>query len=440
MKKTPVLLAILLLAVLAWPVWGQDSSDPVQDDFPYLAQLYQHLHSHPELSGQEKETAQRVAEKLRTAGFSVTEKVGTYGVVGVYRNGPGPTVMVRADFDALPITEETGLPYASKVKGKIMVGPNLQDTGIFHGCGHDMHTTIMIGTARFLMRNKDKWHGTLVMVGQPAEEDTTGALSMIKDGLFTRFPRPDFIIGLHVLPFPAGYVGYHEGYWFAGDTTMDVTIRGVGGNSHRPQDCKDPVVIAAQTIMALQTIVSREIDPADPAVLSVCPIRGGISPSTIPEEVFMSVDIRAFKEEVRQKIMSSVRRITSNIAQAAGVPDDLMPIVKETMYSPPLYNDPALTRRVKGVLETTFGQQATFDMPPIMGTEDFARFGLEKPAIPICFFGIGSVNPQVFQDAVKAGQTVPGLHNPRFAPELEPTLKTGLKAMSAVILDLYQGR
>lgn len=436
MKKAIIFLA-LMFVIIAHPVQGQDLFDPAKDDYNYLESLYKYLHSHPELSGQEKNTSIRVAEELKKAGFRVTENVGNYGVVGVFENGKGPTILVRADMDALPITEETGLPYASKVKGRYRIGNEEVEVGVFHGCGHDMHTTIMIGTARFLMRNKDKWSGTLIMIGQPAEENTTGARAMIKDGLFTRFPRPDNIIGLHAFPMPSGTVGYRAGYWFAGDTNMDITIRGIGGNSHRPQDCKDPVVIAANTILALQTIISREIDTNEQAVLGVSPVRGGISPWTIPEEVFMSIDIRTFKEDIRQKMISSVKRITENIARAAGVPQDLMPVIKETSYSPPLYNDPELTRKVVGTLQKTLDDKSVVEMPLIMGTEDFGVYGTTEPRIPISFFSVGSVNPKVFEETIKAGKMLPGLHNPKFAPEIEPTIKTGVKAMSAVVLDLF---
>ena len=435
-----LVLALLFLTPLPGTSLGDDFSDFMEKDYAYLEKFYKDIHSHPELSEREKETSRKIAEELRKTGFNVTENVGGYGVVGVFENGEGPTIMVRTDMDALPITEKTGVEYASKVTDKYQVGDEIVDVGVFHGCGHDMHMTIFTGTAHYLMRNKDKWKGTLIMIGQPAEENCVGARAMIKDGLFKRFPRPDYIFGLHVMPFPTGLVGSHEGYWFAGDVDLDLIVRGSGGNSHRPQDCKDPVIVSAEIISALQTIVSREIDPLEPAVLTVSVIRGGVSAWTIPEEVYMAVDIRAFKDEIKDKIVKSVKRVSENIARAAGIPEDRMPIIKKTTDVLPLYNDPELTREVIGIFEKTFGDENVIEIPLIMGTEDFASYGLAKPKIPICFFGVGCVNPRIFEKAMKRGKNVPGLHNPAFYPEIEPTVKTGVRAMTSVVLNMFAGK
>lgn len=430
-------LSVLFLAATSRISSGDDLGDFVDKDYSYLEAFYKDLHSHPELYEKEINTSKKVAAELKKAGFDVTEGIGGYGVVGVCKNGDGPTVMVRADMDALPITEETGLDYASKVTDKYKVGEDIIDVGVFHGCGHDMHSTILTGTARYLMSNKDKWKGTLVMIGQPAEENCVGARAMIKDGLFKKFPKPDCIFGLHIMPFPFGAVGTRGGYWFAGNVDLDVTVRGTGGNAHRPQDCKDPIVTSAQIVTALQSIVSREIDPNEPAVLTVSVIRGGVSPWTIPEEVFMTVDIRTFKDEIKDKMVASVRRISENIARAYDIPEDRMPIIKTTTDVPPLYNDPDLTVEVTDVLKKTFGDDLVIELPLIMGTEDFASYGLTDPKIPICFFGIGCLDPEKFEKAMEAGKTVPGLHNPVFYPEIEPTVKTGVRAMTSVVLDMF---
>jgi len=437
MRKIALLVSVLILCIFSIAAKENNSASP-ESDYPYLLKLYKHLHSHPELCNQEKGTSKRIADELEKLGFEVTRNVGGYGVVGVFRNGKGPTVMIRTDMDALPITEETGLSYASKAKGKYKIGDQDQEVGVMHACGHDMHMTVFVGTARQLMRRKGKWHGTLVMIGQPAEEPCTGAKAMIDDGLFTRFPRPDCILGLHVMPFPTGLVGCRKGYWFASETSLDVIIHGIGGSAHTPQMTKDPVIIAAQIVTALQTIVSREVDPQEPAVVTVGAIHGGVDAYTIPEKVLMKVDIRAFPEELRKKMINSVKRIVEETAKAFGVPETLLPTAKQVLYAPPLYNDPELTKQVVGVLEKTLGKDSVIKLPLIMGAEDFARYGTVEPKIPTCFFGIGAVNPEFFEKTVKKGESVPGLHNPRFAPDPESTIKTGVTTMFSVVLDLFR--
>ena len=322
-----------------------------------LIETYKRLHAQPELSHREEKTAAFFAGELRALGYSVTERVGKferpewagYGVVGVMKNGPGPTVLLRTELDALPVDEKTGLPYASKVKSKNDAG---QDVSVMHACGHDLHITSLLGTAKQLANLKSQWSGTLVIIGQPAEETIDGARAMLRDGLYTRFPKPDFIIALHDQPdFAAGTVGYIPGYALASSTSVDIKIRGIGGHGSKPEGAKDPIVVAAQVIVALQTIVSRENSPLDPAVVTVGSIHGGTRPNIIPDEVNLQLTVRAYKEEVRRNVLASIERITKGIALAGGIPDDRAPIVtvSGTEVTTATYNDPALTERLKEV-------------------------------------------------------------------------------------------
>jgi hippurate hydrolase len=395
-----------------------------------LEALYIHLHRNPELSLEEKETARRIAEELRAAGFEVTTGVGGHGVVGVLRNGAGPTVMVRTDFDALPVTEKTGLPYASTVRTRDAQG---REVGVMHACGHDMHMTVFVGTARLLARLKDRWRGTLVMIGQPAEELGVGAAAMLKDGLFSRFPRPDYALALHVdAELEAGKIGYREGFVFANVDSLDITIYGVGGHGAYPHLSKDPIVLAAQVILGLQTIVSREIRPLDPAVVTVGSIHGGTKHNIIPEQVDLQLTVRSFSDETRERILSSIRRITVETARAAGVPPDREPSVKldSERFTPATYNDPALVRRLVPVWKRELGEDNVVERDPEMGGEDFSRYGRVEPKIPIVMFRLGVVDPP------RMAQPKPSLHSPLFWPALHPTIETGVRAMTAAVLEL----
>lgn len=407
----------------------------VDGHYAHLLSLYQHLHRHPELSFFEEKTAARVAQELREAGFTVTEKVGGHGVVAVLKNGDGPTILVRADLDGLPVKEQTGLPYASQTVTKDAAG---NDVPTMHACGHDIHMTCLVGTARVLAALKDKWRGALVMIGQPAEERGGGAQAMIEAGLFTRFPRPEKCVALHVsADLPAGSIGYTEGFALANVDSMDITIRGLGGHGAYPHTTKDPIVLAAQTILALQTIVSREVAPIEPAVVTVGSIHGGTKHNIIPDEVHLQLTLRSYTDEVRQQLIDSIKRLTRGLAEAAGLPEEKMPIVKlGNEFTPATYNDPELTRRVVKVAGAWLGEGNVIPRKPQMGGEDFGRYGRTGHKIPICIFWLGAVNPESVKESLKTGKSLPSLHSPFFAPVPEPTIKTGVTTMTAVVLDL----
>ncbi len=408
----------------------------VDREYPGLFELYQHLHAHPELSGQEEQTAARLAEELRRAGCEVSPRIGGHGVVAVLRNGAGPTVLVRADMDALPVKEQTGLPYASTVVTRDDEG---REVAAMHACGHDAHMTSLVGAARVLKQLSPRWQGTLVLIGQPAEERLGGARRMLADGLFTRFPRPDYCLALHVSPdIPAGSVGCTEGYALANVDSVDITVRGVGGHGAFPQKAKDPIVLAAQIVLALQTIVSREVTPGDPAVVTVGAIQGGTKHNIIPDEVRLQLTLRSYTDEVRRQTLESVRRITRGLAVAAGMPEDRMPVVRGggDDFTPATYNDPKLTQRLAGAWQSWFSAANVVPRKPVMGGEDFGEYGRTAGKIPICIFWVGAVAPEAFKGTGGAAAPPPSLHSPLFAPLPEPTLKTGVTAMSAAVLEL----
>ena len=407
----------------------------VAQEYPSLFELYKHLHSHPELSFQEVQSAVRVADELRKAGCEVTPGVGKHGVVGVLRNGAGPTVLLRADMDALPVKEQTGLPYASTVTAKDAQG---KEVPVMHACGHDIHMTWLVGTARVLGQIKDQWRGTLVFIGQPAEETVGGAIGMLGDGLFQRFPRPDFGFALHDdAELAAGTVGYAPGYSGANVDSVDITVHGVGGHGAYPHKTKDPVVLAAQIVLALQTIASREVQPGEPVVVTVGSIHGGTRRNIIPDEVRLQLTVRSYKEEVRQQTLAAIKRIARGQALAAGIPEDRLPEVKLTdEITPALYNDPKLTERLVGGLTAWFGENNLIRKPPSMGGEDFSEFGRTEPKVPICMLNIGGVNPEALKESQRTGQPLPSLHSPLWAPVPEPTIKAGVTAMTAAALEL----
>lgn len=415
----------------------------IDSEITGLLEIYKYLHAHPELSYQEKETAAYLADQLRDLGFEVTEMVGEYGVesltsyglVAVMENGNGPTVMVRTDLDALPVTETTGLPYASQVRVKSESGA---ETGVMHACGHDMHMTSFLGTARTLTQVKDSWAGTLVMIGQPAEERGAGALAMLNDGLYERFPRPDFVIGLHVHEaLEAGKVGVRSGFALASVDSVDLTIHGVGGHGAYPHKTIDPVVISAQTIMALQTIVSRSVSPLDSAVVTVGSIHGGTKHNIIPNDVHLQLTVRSYKQEVRSMVLDSIRRIARGTAQAAGVPSELLPVVEisEHEYTPATYNAPDLTARLAAVFEEAIGAENVVTVEPVMGGEDFSRYRLDDE-IPSLIFWLGIQDPAKMEQAARQGKRMPPLHSSDLAPFPEPALRTGIRATTAAVLDL----
>ena len=445
MRTVSLLWWALLVTPLAWGV-DRTLDELAAQQSARLVPLYEKIHAAPELSHHEKETSALLARELRAAGYEVTEHVGQYtdprlqgyGVVAVLRNGSGPTVLVRADMDALPVEEQTQAPYASHVR-------SLDDSGtevpVMHACGHDIHTTVLMGTARLLASLKSRWQGTLVLIGQPSEEKGDGARALLADGLYTRFPRPDYAIALHDFSdMETGTVGYISGYMLAGATSVDVTIRGRGGHGAYPQLAKDPVVMAAEFVMALQTIVSRENSPTDPAVVTVGSIHGGTKYNIIPDEVKLQLTIRTYKPEVRQHILDALARIADGIAMAGGVPADRAPVVKvnEGERATPIYNDPALTSRVVTALQGALGPDKVIPLEPMMGSEDFGAYGLDGREIPSVLFRLGAIDAQRIAQS-KATQTpLPSLHSSLFLPAPEPTIRTGIIALSSVVLDLLR--
>ena len=411
----------------------------VDQEYDSLFGLYRHLHSNPELSFQEVKTAARVKQELESTGFQVTGNVGGHGVVGVLKNGAGRTLMLRTDMDALPVVEETGLEYASRVRVTDVHG---KVVGVMHACGHDIHMTCVTGTARLLSRMMSHWQGTLVVIGQPAEERGGGARAMLADGLFLRFPRPDYALAMHDdAGMEAGKVGLAVGYALAGVDSVDLTIRGVGGHGAYPYTTRDPIVLAAQTILALQTIVSRELRAVDPAVITVGSIHGGTKHNIIPEEVKLEITVRYYSDAVRTHIHESIERIARGIATAGGVPEDRAPIMKVSKTEPvfPVHNHPELSHRVFDAMEKILGTDHVLELDPVMGGEDFGYYGRTEHKLPLCMFWVGAVSPQrMAESRTKGGKPLPSLHSSMFAPDPEPTIKTGVKAMTSAALELLQ--
>ncbi|HYF37511.1 MAG TPA: amidohydrolase [Prosthecobacter sp.] len=428
---------LLLLPLLFSSGFAADLSPVIEKELPSLVTIYKDLHTNPELSMQEVETSAKIAAELRAAGFEVTEKFGAHGVVGVLKNGAGPTILVRTDLDALPVKEQTGLPYASTKVVKDLTGRELPT---MHACGHDIHMTCFIGTARALSQLRDQWSGTVVMIGQPAEERVLGARLMLKEGLYTRFPMPDKALALHCAGDMAhGTIGIVEGFALANVDTIDILVRGVGGHGSMPHLSKDPIVLASQIVLALQTIVSREVKPGDPAVVTVGSFQGGTKHNIIPDEVRLQLTLRSYKTETRQHLVASVKRITRTLAEAAGMPEEKMPEVTISEESASaLYNQPAFTQEVRKSLEGVLGAENIITREPVMGAEDFSEFGMTKDKVPLCMFWLGTQPPELVAEAKSAGKTLPSLHSPFFKPVPEPTIATGIKAMTAAVLDLLK--
>jgi hippurate hydrolase len=435
-------LVATLLVCCARAAPPADLKSLADSEYPDLERLYTTIHQAPELSLGEEKTSARLAEELRRAGFEVSERVGGFGVVAVLKNGAGKTLLIRSDLDALPVTEETGAPYASTVKAKNAVGDSV---GVMHACGHDIHITCLVGVARAMATLKSQWKGTLILIGQPAEEVVKGASAMIEDGLFTRFPRPDYCLALHVdSELEVGKVGYVSGYAFAAVDSVDLVIHGVGGHGAMPHTTKDPIAMAAEMILIFQTIASRETKATDPVVVTVGSIHGGTKHNIIPDEVKLQLTVRTYKEEVRQKTLKSIARIAKGIAEAAGVPDDRLPTMTLTAESTPAtYNTPELVERVVGVFRRTLGDENVVQREPTMGAEDFGRFGTVEgkggePKIPIFMFRLGSVAPQRVADSKRdGGKPLPSLHSSKYLPERE-AIKTGVTAMTAAAVDLLK--
>lgn len=414
--------------------------DAIAADLGYLEALYKDLHRAPELSFQEVETAKRMASELTALGFTVTTGVGGHGVVAVLDNSRGQqdglkTVLVRADMDGLPVLEKTGLDYASTVTRTDIDGSVVP---AMHACGHDIHMTVLIGTARRLVALRDSWRGTLVLIAQPAEERGAGARAMLADGLFERFPKPDHAIALHVSPAqPAGTIGYSEGYALANVDSVDVLVKGIGGHGAYPNTTKDPVVLASQIVMALQTLVSRNIDPQAPAVVTVGAFNGGTKHNVIPDEVKLQLTVRSYSDDVRSQLLDGIRRIAHGQAASAGLPEALWPVVEvKDEYTPSTFNTPPQTRRLAGVWRTLLGDAQVIESPPVMGGEDFGRYYRADNGIGSTIYWLGAVNPETWARATTEGTQLPSLHSALFAPDPQPTIRTGVATMTSGVLEL----
>jgi amidohydrolase len=415
-------------------------------ELPSLLAIYKDIHSHPELSGHEERTAAMVAKELRAVGCEVTENFGKYeqpnlkcyGVIGIMKNGAGPTVLVRTDMDALPVEEDTGLPYASKVTTKADDG---REVHVMHACGHDAHMSAFIGTARALQRLKDQWSGTIMFVAQPAEEAVGGARALLKAGLYNRFGKPDFALGFHdKSDLQTGHIGVTEGYTYANVDSVNITVRGIGGHGAYPHRTKDPIVLSAEIINALQTIASRENNPLEPVVVTVGSIHGGTKHNIISDEVKMQLTVRTYKSEVRDRVLAAIDRITKGCATAAGIPPDRAPIVEvlKNEFTPATYNNPDLTKRLVAVWKKAIGSENVEMVPPTMGGEDFSEYSLPDHSIPAVDFHIGAVDPEKIAQFKKDGKELPSLHSSKFAPVPEPTIRVGIIGMTSAVLDLMK--
>ena len=435
-SRVSAALMILFAAILAWgprvslAAESQDLAG-LNALYPSLDALYQDLHRQPELSNQELKTAVKMAARLRDLGFTVTEHVGGNGVVGILRNGAGPTVLVRTDMDALPIKEETGLPYASTVTTKDASGVSV---GVMHACGHDIHMTSWVGAATLLSRSKDRWKGTLVFVGQPAEETVSGAEAMVKDGLFSRFPKPDFVIGLHDTQLlPSGKVGLISGPASAASNAVDITFYGLGGHGATPQRTIDPVVIAARAVVTLQTIVSREVNPLDPAIITVGTFHAGSKRNIIPDEAKLELTVRSYKPEVQKQLLAAIERIAKAEAAAGRAPREPKLTIVES--SEVVINDPALTQRLGSRLRRELGDTSVTTLDPNTSSEDIGVFG-RVAGVPSVQLRIGAPDPGEFAKARAEGKYPPGPHTSKFAPDRQPTIRTGVTVLTLSVLEL----
>ena len=394
-----------------------------------LLDVYKDFHSNPELSFREERTSAKLAEALKSLGIEVTTGVGQMGVVGLLKNGDGPVIMIRTDLDALPVVEATGLPFASKVIAK---DPKGNDVGVMHACGHDIHITCQIGVARYLATHKESWRGTVMFVGQPAEEVGNGAQAMLKDGLFTRFPRPKYALALHVdASLPTGQVGYRAGYILANVDSVDIVMKGKGGHGAFPHTTIDPVVQAAHLIVDLQSLISRENSPFEPAVITVGSIHGGTKHNIISDSCRLQLTVRSYGPEIREGLLSGIKRKAKAAAISANAPE---PIVEFSDATPATRNDEALVERVVPVFKRVLGDKNVIPAEPSMGGEDFSEYGLA--GVPIFMFRLGSVNADRLAEMKKDGKTPPSLHSPFYYPDAKEAITTGVTAMTAALLDL----
>jgi amidohydrolase len=439
--------AFLLSLIFVSSIEAQQPADlkaSVEAQLPSLTETYKDFHRNPELSHHEEHTSAKLAADLRALGYTVTEHVGVYmdgskawGIVAVLENGPGPRLLIRSDMDALPVEEKTGVDYASHVQSKNAEG---QPSPVMHACGHDIHMTVLLGTAKELAARRKQWHGTVVLIGQPSEETIDGARAMLADHLYERFGKPDFVLSEHDdSTVAAGDVGIKGGPLLASSTSIDVLIKGIGTHGSRPEGGKDPIVLAAEFILLSQTIVSRQVDPQQPAVLTVGTIHGGLKRNIISEEVMLGLTLRTYSDAVRDQIIAAVKRTAEGVAVAYGMPPDRMPVVtvSKSEITPATINDPAFAERLRGVATVVLGAPHVVTVTPVMGSEDVGLFSLDG-TIPAVMFRLGASDPGKLAESIKAGTTLPGPHSPLFAPVYEPTIRTGVTALTAMALDVLK--
>lgn len=438
MKFKSLLSLVSLLPLLTSPgASAQDISQQVESTMPELMALYKDLHAHPELSGFEVKTAAKLAKKARQLGFTVTEKVGGTGVVAVLENGEGPVVMIRADMDGLPVEEQTGLPFASKERAVTEDGI---ESGVMHACGHDTHMSGWVGTATALSAMKSQWSGTLVMILQPAEERGKGARDMLNDGLYTRFPKPDYALAFHdSAGLPAGTIGYTPGFALANVDSVDVIVKGQGGHGAYPHTTKDPIVLGSRIVGALQTLVSRELNPQDPAVVTVGSFRAGAKHNIISDRATLLLTVRSYSDETRQALLDGIVRIAKGEAIAAGMPDDLMPeVIIKDEYTPATYNSPEFSQQMADLFSQTFGQQRVVQTPAVMGGEDFGRFYRADKSINSFIFWVGGVPQDAWDKAQKGQGNLPSLHSAMWAPDAENVINTATQALTMAAMHIMQ--
>ena len=428
--KTYLFILLYLVTQLSFSVCADELKQSVKRDIPRLEKIYHHLHQTPELSKLEFNTAKFLAKELRQYGYNVTEGLAKTGLVAILKNGDGPTVMLRADTDALPVLEKTGLAYASTAT---MNNESGKSVPVMHACGHDVHMTVLLGTAKQMIKYKDQWQGTLMLIAQPGEEVGYGAKLMLAEGLFEKFPLPDYNIAMHVsADLAAGKVGYVKGYAMANVDSVDVLIKGVGGHGAYPHNTKDPVVLAAEIILKLQTVISREISPLESAVITVGSIHGGTKHNIIGNEVKLQLTVRSYSDQSRDFLLKRIEQISHGLAKTTGLPNELLPevVVKEE-YTPSVYNQPEFTQQVVNNLEQVLGNENVVSVDPVMAGEDFSRFGRTKEKIPSTLLWLGAVNPEIYKEAKDNNKTLPSLHSEKFAPDAKPTILTGVAGMTA---------
>lgn len=422
--------SVAFIVFLALSAFAQTGNKEVDAVYPSAHELYVDLHEHPELSSHESQTSAKLAQRLRGLGYDVTEHVGGTGVVAILKNGSGPTVMLRTELDALPVEEKTGLPYASKVHARDDGG---HEVPVMHACGHDLHMAALIGTATVMAHSRDTWHGTLMLIGQPAEETISGARAMIADGFATRFPKPDFGLALHVgNELPAGTIGITAGVYNTNADSIRVTIYGKGGHGAEPDTTIDPVVIAAKTIVALQTIASREVKPGELTVITVGYIRAGTKNNIIPDQAEFGITVRTNKPEVRKHVLAAIDRVIKGESAASGAPRE--PLIEHYETTSLVYNDPGLAERLREALSAALGQENVITTKPITPSEDYSYF--VELGIPSLYFSLGGGDPGKLAEAEKKGTELPSNHSPFFAPDVEPALKTGITAEVAALRNL----